>query len=328
MKRRLALALFLAVLSTPSWAFDFPGSVALPKPSADITRFQVEAISLRDVTFLFDLTVKNPYPLALSFSGMTLAFTVEGAKVFTAASQGGFSVPANGQKTSTFTVTLAYDAIIALIKDYTSRDWLTTVIDGTLVIPLPKMIGLPNDVTFTYRLTKKIPAIKPRVALLDFTVIPPSRQQVAEAIARAGAKADPVKTLGVFKDLLAGKKTAAPVIDPADLDLPLTVGFTIEIRNDARGPLSFDSLGYELAVNGERLVVGESTKIVKEPGRDLVTVSSVFSSARLSREVRELFSARNGTFGVKGSASLKLPDEIRKEPIPLSFEEKGSFSLR
>jgi LEA14-like dessication related protein len=328
MTRRFAVAVCLAVLSMPLTAFDFPTPAALPKPSADITRFQVDAISLRDVTFLFDLTVKNPYPLALSFSGLTLAFTVEGARVFTAASQGGFSVAANGQKTSTFTVTLAYDAIIALVANYTSHDWLDTVIDGTLVIPLPKMIGLPNDITFTYRLAKKIPAIKPRVALLDFSVRPPSREQVTEAIARAGAKTDPGKALGVFTDLLAGKKPAAPVIDPADLDVPLAVGFTIEIRNEARGPLSFDRLGYELTVNGERLVVGESTKIVKEPGRDLVTVTNTFSSARLSRQVRALFSARTGTFGVKGSASVKLPDEIRKEPIPLSFEETGSFSLR
>lgn len=328
MIRRYVLALALSCLAISLWAFDLPTPSGLPKPTAEITRFQVDAISLRDVTFLFDLTVKNPYPIQLSFKGMTLAFTVEGARVFTAASQGGFSVPANGGKTSTFTVTLAYDAIIKLIKDYTTRDWLTTVIDGTLVIPLPKIPGLPDDITFTYRLTKKIPAIKPRVALLDFKVQPPSREQVAEAIARAGAKVDPGKALGAFKDLLAGKRPSAPVIDPADLDVPLTVAFTIEIRNEARGPLSFNKLAYDLAVNGERLVTGESTKIVKEPGRDLVTVSNVFSSARLSRDVRALFSERKGTFGVKGSASIKLPDEIRKDPIPLSFEEHGSFSLR
>jgi len=102
---------------------------------------------------------------------------VEGSTVFTAASKGGFTVSANGEQTSTFTVTLAYDAIMALIKDYVSKEWLTTVIDGTLVIPLPRLPGLPREVTFTYSLSKKIPAIKPRLALLDFKVSPRRRSR-------------------------------------------------------------------------------------------------------------------------------------------------------
>jgi hypothetical protein len=56
-------------------------------------------------------------------------------------------------------------------------------------------------------------------------------------------------------------------------------------------------------------------------------VSNTFSSSKLSRNVKELFSRRRGTFAVTGSASLKLPDEIRKEPVPLKFNETGAFSL-
>jgi LEA14-like dessication related protein len=325
MTRRLIPALLLLCLGASLWAFELPGN--LPKPTAEMRRFQLEAISLRDVTFLFELAVKNPYPVNLGFNGMTLAFTVEGARVFTAASQGGFTVPANSEKSNTFTVTLSYDGIIKLVKNYISKEWLNTVIDGTLVIPLPKLPGLPGTITFTYSFSKKIPAIKPHVAILDFRVLPPTQQQVAEAIARAGRKTDPGKALGVFKNILAGKKPPAPVIDPADLDVPLTVAFTLEIRNDARGPLSFDKLGYQLAVNGEKLVTGESAQIVRQKGKDLVTITNTFSSQQLSRNVRALFSERRGTFAVTGSAAIKLPDEIRKDPVPLSFNEAGSFSL-
>ena len=326
---RPLLPAFLFVCLAPSlWAFNLPSPPGnLPRPTAEVRRFELSAISLRDVTFLFDLAVKNPYPVNIGFDGMTLNFTVEGARVFTVASQGGFSVPANSEKSNTFTVTLTYESIIRLIKDYTSKDWLNTVIDGVLVIPLPKLPGLPHDITFKYSFAKKIPAIKPKVALLDFRVLPPTREQVAEAIARSGRKTDPGKALGVFENILAGKKPAEPVIDPADLDVPLTVSFTLEIRNEARGPLSFDKLGYNLAVNGQKLVTGESTDVVRKPGRDLITVSNTFSSAKLSREVREVFSRRQGTFNVAGSASIKLPDEIRKEPVPLSFNEAGAFSL-
>ena len=143
MSRRLLFATLFICLGATLWAFGLPGSV--PKPTAEVRRFELEAISFRDVTFLFELAVKNPYPVNLGFDGMTLGFTVEGAKVFTAASKGGFSVPANSEKSNTFTVTLAYDAIIKLVKDYTTKDWLNTVVDGTLVIPLPKLPGLPGD---------------------------------------------------------------------------------------------------------------------------------------------------------------------------------------
>lgn len=320
--KRIAFAALLIVVSASLWA------ISLPQPTAEIKRFQVDAITLRDVTFLIDLAVKNPYPVNLAFNGMTLAFTVEGAKVFTTASKGGFTVPANGEKSNSFTVTLAFDAIIKLVKDYVSKEWLDTVIDGTLVIPLPRLPGLPKDVSFRFKLQQKIPAIKPQLAVLDFTVTPPSADQVTAAITKAGKKADPAKALGVFKDVLAGRMPSAPVIDPTDLDVPLTVSFTLEIKNQANGPLSFDKLGYELFVNKERLVTGETSSIVKKAGASLVTVKNTFSSAKLSRSVKDLFSTRMGSFTVKGSASIKLPDEIRKEPIPLTFEESGSFSLK
>jgi LEA14-like dessication related protein len=328
MTRRLLSSLLLSSFAASLWAFNLPSPPSnLPKPSAEVRRFELEASSLRDVTFLFELVVKNPYPVSLGFDGMTLNFTVEGAKVFTVANQGGFSVPANSEKSNTFTVTLTYDSIISLIKDYDQHDWLNTVIDGTLLIPLPKLPGLPGNITFTYSFSKKIPAVKPEVALLDFKVQPPRREQVAEAIARSGRKTDPDKAQGVFRDILEGREPAEPVIDPVDLDVPLTVSFTLEIRNQARSPLSFDKLGYDLSVNGQKLVTGESTNVVEEQGRDLIIVSNTFSSARLSREVRALFSQRRGTFAVAGSASIKLPDEIRKEPVPLSFNDSGAFSL-
>jgi LEA14-like dessication related protein len=328
MARRLLSFLLFVFFAASLWAFNLPSPPSnLPKPTAEVRRFELEAISLRDVTFIFDLAVKNPYPVNLGFDGMTLVFTVEGAKVFTLTSQGGFTVPANSEKTNTFTVTLTYDSIIKLITDYDQRDWLNTVIDGTLVIPLPKLPGLPHDVTFNYSFSKKIPAIKPKVALLDFRVLPPSREQVADAIARTGRQTDPEREMGAFRNILAGKEPDDQGINPADLDVPLTVNFTLEIRNEARGPLSFDKLGYELTVNGQQLLKGESSSIVRETGRSLITVSNTFSSARLSREVRALFSQREGTFAVVGSASIKLPDEIRKEPVPLNFNESGAFSL-
>jgi hypothetical protein len=187
---------------------------------------------------------------------------------------------------------------------------------------------VPKTWSVSYTLKKKIPAIKPRLALLDFSVQPPTQAQVQEALVKAGRKVDSGKALGALKDVLRGRKPAEPVIDPAEIDVPLTVTFTIELANEAKAKLSFAKLGYELHVNGEKLVVGESTQIAEQPGRSLITVENVFSSRSLSKNVRELFSSRKGTFALHGTASIKLPDEISANPLPLDFEEAGSFSMK
>ena len=259
---------------------------------------------------------------------MTLDFSVEGSKVFSAANQGGFSVPAKGKKSSSFSVKLAYADIFKLVQNYATKDWLNTVINGSLSIPLPKIPGLPASVSFAYKLEKKIPAIKPTVAITGFTVTPPSAAEVSAALVNAGKKADPDKARGAIADVLAGRKPAAPVIDPAELDLPLKISFTILIRNEARGPLNFTALGYELFINNESLVVGDSTSIKQDGQQVLVTVANTFSTKRLTSGVKALFVDGKGSFRVKGNAHIKLPDDISKQPIPLGFDESGAFALK
>lgn len=322
MGKRSALLLAAIVAVAPSLF-----AAGLPKPTAEIRRFEVAAISLRDITFLFEVAVKNPYPLALPFDGMGIAFSVEGTKVFTVASKGGFTVPASGTKSNTFTVALVYADVIKVVQDYATKDYLATAIDVSLSIPLPKLPGLPKSIPFSWKLKKKIPAIKPRLAVLDFRVVPPTQEQIRAALVKAGKKVDAGKALGVLKNVLEGKKPAAGVIDPSEIDVPVSVSFTIELANEAKADLSFAKLGYNLAVNGDPLVAGESSQVILRDGRSLITVVSTFSSRSLSQNVRKLFQDRKGTFTLRGTAAIKLPDEIRKEPVPLEFEEGGGFTI-
>jgi LEA14-like dessication related protein len=321
---RSTLIVLAALLALGGCASVLPGGLA--KPTAELKRFEVAAISLRDITFLFEVAVKNPYPLALPIDGMGLTFSVEGTKVFTAASRGGFSVPASGTKANTFTVALAYADVIRVVKDYVAKDWLATAVDVDLSIPLPALPGLPASIPFSWTLEKKIPAIKPRLAVLDFKVVPPTQEQIRAALVAAGKKIDAGDALGALQSLLSGKKPAV-VFDPAEIDVPLSVSFTIELANEAKAELSFAKLGYALAVNGDPLVTGESTRVAHRDGKSLITVTSTFSSRSLSQNVRKLFQDRRGSFALRGTASIKLPDEIRREPVPLEFEEGGTFAV-
>jgi len=327
MRRSLAIAALLAVAAigpVELWAFD------LPKPTAQLKRFQLDSITLRDVTFLFDVEVKNPYPVPLNVSGMDMTFYVEGNQAFKLDSKGGFSVPARGTRSNSFTVNLRYEDLFTIVKDYATKDWLMTKIHGVLVIPIPKVpgvAGLPKSVSFSYDLQKRIPALKPRVSVVNFRVDPPSSEDLRHALQQSGKNVDQGKALGAFKDVLAGKKPASNAIDPSDVDVPLAVSFTIELANDSRASLEFARLGYDFSINGERLVAGDTTDIRKEGSRTFLTIRSTFSSKRLSDNVRRLFSERSGTFRVTGKTDIKFPDEIRVDPVPLAFDESGSFKM-
>jgi LEA14-like dessication related protein len=279
------------------------------------------------VTFLFDVAVKNPYPVSLSLEALRLTFIVEGAQVAQVQTDKGFSVKAMGTKTSRLLATLRYEEVMAAVKGYAEKDYLNTLVKTQIAIPLPKMPGLPPRITFSYDLKSKIPAIKPRVSITHFKIDQPSGEAVGAALKKAGRSVSSQgAAVQAFKDVLAGKTPKGP-IQPKDLDLPLTVSFDIELANETRAPLSFTGLDYRFSVNDMELLTGATKDISRKGNLSTLAVTSRFSSLALSGGLLEALRARRGRFSLSGSTSLKLPDEIRKEPLKLEFTEVGSFNL-
>ena len=299
----------------------------VPKPTARVTRFDIERISLREVSFLFDVAVKNPYPVSLSLEALRLIFLVEGTQVAQVQTEKGFSVKARGEKTSRLFATLRYEDVMKAVKNYAEKDYLDTLVKTEIAIPLPKMPGLPPRISFSYDLRSKIPAIKPRVAITRFRIEQPSGEAVGRALQKAGREAaSQGEAVQAFKDVLAGKPPKG-LIQPKDLDLPLKVSFDIELANETRAPLAFTGLDYRFSVNGQELLTGATQDIARKENRSVLSVASTFSSLALSGGLLEALRARKGEFALEGSTSLKLPDEVRKEPLKLEFREAGSFSL-
>lgn len=316
----LWLVLLLALPLVPAVA-DFP------KPEAEITSFRLESLSLRDATFSFELTVSNPYPVDLPIAGLDLDFLVEGTKVFRAENQGKFEIPAKKKKATKFKVVLAYEGIASTVKNYLEKDWLKTVIDGTLDVALPKLPGLPKKISFDFKLTQMIPALKPEVSLLNFSVQGPSENDIEAAIKKSAKKLKLKDVVDALKDVLAGKRKAKPVIKPQDIDVPFTLTYTLVIENKAQAPLGFAALGYSLYVNDESLMTGESAQVTQVGTKTLVTIVNTFRSGQLSDNLQKVFEDRQGRFRVTGNALLQVPAEIRKDPVPLAFDESGNFSF-
>ena len=305
----------------------------IPKPTATLEKFDIKRISLRDITFTFDVGINNPYPVALKLDGVDLDFSVEKNKLFHTTAAKGFSVKAKAKQVTSFDVTLTYESIIKIIQDYANRDYLNCNTDVLIKIPIPKIIkGLPPTVNFSFKLTQKIPAIKPKVNIARFTVTLPTEADVKASLKNAATDAikdvDVKKVQGMFTSILQGKPIPAPVIRPDSIDLKFKAGFDIIMENEAKAPLDFTSLKFNFLVNSNVLVQGNTTSIQKTGNTTVLHVENVFSSKNLNPQVLKAFKTGTGAFRLVGSTSLQLPPEVLAHPLQLEFTEDGKFKLR
>ena len=330
------LFLFLScMVACASFDVSSIGALAdkIPKPTATLEKFDIKQISLRDITFAFDIGIKNPYPVSLKLDGVEIDFSVEKNKIFHTTAAKGFSVKSKAKQVTSFDVTLTYESIIKLIQDYGNRDYLNCDTDILIKIPIPQSItGLPPTIDFPFKLTQKIPAIKPKVNIAHFTVTPPSEADVKASLEKAATDAiknvDVKKVQGMFTSILQGKSVPAPVITPDCIDLKFKAGFDIVLQNEAKAPLDFTSLQFNFIVNSNVLVQGSTTSIQKNGNTTVLHVENEFSSKSLNAQVLNAFKTGTGTFGLAGSTSLQLPPDILSHPLLLEFHEEGKFKLR
>lgn len=324
---RIFLSVSMLAIGTLSCVHAQLNLGAPPLPTASVTRFVPSAISLRDITFDMDVAIRNPYPAKLPLESIKVNYSVEGTQVFEARTTQRFEVPANGQQTNTFKVVLPYDALINTVRNYAEKDYLNTRADIRASIPLPRIPGVPATFDFDARFEVRIPAIKPRVAIVGFKVEPPSQQEVSQALQRANLTAAPQRVVNMLNSILSGRP-AEPVIRPEDIDLPFRVSFDIELENQSKAAISFPSLEFTLIVDGVPLVNGRSSEVRTTGTKTVTRVTNTFSSKSLNETIRSAFQRGTGSFRITGQSQLQLPRDVLDRPLALMFNEEGQFNLR
>jgi LEA14-like dessication related protein len=339
MRSRIVIGAAVLMLSCTMMCAGFDmkklGSLAdrIPKPTATLEKFDIKQVSLRDITFTFDIGINNPYPVDLRLDGVNLDFSVEKNRLFQTTAAKGFSVKARGKQTTSFDVTITYESIMKLIQDYASRDYLNCDTDVLIRIPVPGIIkGLPPTVDFSFKLSQKIPAIKPKVSIAHFAVTLPTEAEVKTSLENAAVeavkKADVKKVQGMLTAMIQGKSIPAPVIRPDAIDLRFKVGFDIVMQNEAKAPLDFTSLQFNFLVNSNALVKGGTSVVQKTGTTTVLRVENEFSTKSLNPSVLNAFKTGAGTFGLSGSTMLQFPPAIINHPVQLEFREEGRFKLR
>jgi len=334
MKKTFIFILMLTLVplfSHNSGAFELPdeiGGFKIPKPTAEIVNFDIDSISLTDITFLFDVEIYNPYPVKLKLSTVSSTFFVEN-KQFFKTSTNKLKIKAKGKETTRLFVNIKYADMANIVKDYAKKDSLLCVIDMMIAIPLPKSVrSIEKDVKFKFQLKKEVPTIKPEINVANFKVIKPTKKEIEAALKKAAKQnlnAD--KITDMFGALLDGKNPVKE-IDPSTLDLKLKVNFDIVLKNKTKAALFFNDLNYNFTVNSNKLVDGITKDIKNKNGEYVLSISNAFSSKALAGSILKAFNEGKGNYALTGYSMVKFPDKIKKTPLKLNFNENGAFNLK
>ena len=305
-----------------------PLSGILPEPKAEIVNFDIESISLLDITLLFDIEISNPYPMKLNIDKIESTVFVEN-KQFLKTSADKLSIKSKGKEKTRILVNLKYLDIINIVKDYTKKDSLECVVEMLMIIPLPAAVAVVGkDVKFDFKLSKDIPAIKPEISIANFTVKKPSAADIEAALKNTANKNLNVNTVvNMFGAILDGKNPTK-VIDPADLDLKLNVNFDVVLKNKTAAEMLFQDLNYDFKVNDSKLVDGYTKDIKNRQGESIIGINNDFSSKALGASILKAFDDSKGNYSLTGFSMVKFPDKIKKTPLRLNFNEKGTLSIK
>ncbi len=299
------------------------------KPEVSLKRVDLDSITLRDITFLFEIELHNPYPLGFTLEDVGFAVSVEGSRLFSTRTKKGVVVKAGGSETTPVKVAIPYDGMIKIVKNYRERDRLNCAIDVDCVIPLPKALhSIKKNIVFKRTVERSIPALKPSIRVLGVGLKAPSLEEIKKSAADAGKKiVDPNALFRSFSDLISGKE--APMAELyKDLDVPISLTMDIEVKNDTKASFSCRELSYNFAIAGRGIISGTSREVRNEGNRSVIRIVNTFSSRALGESAYALFKSREGSYRLKGASSVKFPDEIKSSPLTLDFDETGRFSLR
>lgn len=324
--KKIGVLLAISLLaSCQSFNFD----AIKKKPEVKITRYDIDSISFKEIRFLFDISIKNPYPIGLKLNKVAFDFKINGNKLFSTNTNSGMSIKASGTETTTTIVTLKYEDIIRIVKDYSNQDYLHCEIATQIVIPLPSILqSIKKDVTVNYVLKKDIPAIKPTVEIANFSIKKPSLFEIEKNLKSAGESASKSRQIfDMFKTVIDGKKYSGG-LNPQDLDIPLEISFDVILKNKTKARLDFRGLAYDFYLNSEKLLTGETKNILNERNGSTIKISSRISSRALGKSVLNLLQNKEGSYELKGASFIKLPDAIKIEPVKLEINEKGRFSVK
>lgn len=301
----------LIVLALPMLSCALLQQSALIKPEVTIERFDIESISLRDISLLIEIGITNPYPVNVRFERIAARLLVEKNQVFQTNTKRGLRMAPGKKERASFVVNLKYADIWKIVSRYAEKDHLESELSGEVVLGLLKSGSKGADfldsLAVPFQWNKRIPAIKPEIRIVNFKIQTSSHEDVLKSS---------------LAELLAGKNGTAST----RLELDLPVSFDIELKNNAGTRIMVKDMHYNFYVNGESLIRGETGEVSANGNTTVVSIRNAVRLRSMSESLIKALKKRNADYALKGYSTVRLPEAIKADPLKLVLNEKGSFS--
>ncbi len=320
----------LIILALPLSSCALLQRSALIRPEVKIERFDIEAISLRDIRLGIDLGVTNPYPIDVRFERISAKLLIEKNQFFNTNTRRGLKIAPGKKERVSFIVNLKFADIWKIVHQYSEKDYLESEISGDVVLGLLKTgvqgAKFLDSLSIPFQWRVKIPAMKPEIRIVNFAVEMPARGQVVDAIRKGEGVHSVDAVMSSLSDVLAGKKSTGRNAS-ARLEIELPVILDIELKNNAKTRILVQDMHYDFFVNGESLIRGETGEIVTNGNTFMVKIRNTIRLRSLSESLIKALKQGKGNYALKGYSHIRFPEAIKKDPLRLALDEKGGFSF-
>ena len=105
------------------------------KPRVKLEKFHLGKITFKDINFLFDIGIENPYPISLNIKGIKSTVYIEKNKLVTITTKDGLKFKSRGKKISTLKVNTKYSDLLKLVKNFPQKEYADCLIEISLQLP-------------------------------------------------------------------------------------------------------------------------------------------------------------------------------------------------
>jgi len=282
---------------------------SIPQPEIQLQGLSLSKVTLTDITFLLNTTVKNPYGVALPKSDLALDIKIEGLKLTNLQTDLGKIAPKT-TKELPFFLQFKYADLLKFYKKFPNKETLNLEIVGDLAVPIPSQyqIAGKKNISLPIQITKAIPSALPNIEISNFSLVKPDLKEFAVESAK-----------GLLGEVL-GKKdpNAGPKIETE---------FDLTFLNKAASSMNLNDIKFNLTLDGEKFVTASPQEIVNEGKTSLVRVRTSIPILNAGSALMSIAKNRKANYQITGISAWSFAG-IEESNIPFQYEKIGKLKWK